>query len=205
MIRLFVFDLGNVILPFEHRQIAHKLCARSTGKTAPRKEEVFQYLFDETEGLVNAYEEGLFSSAEFYGRIRDRYNLNLDFEGFAQIWNPIFREDEGVSDVIRYLKERGYPVFLLSNTNELHFSHIIEHYPIVHLMDEWILSFEVGVKKPEKRIFEVIFEKMNVEGSEVFYTDDVERYVEVARGLGIDGMVFKDVEGLREALRSKCI
>ncbi len=205
MIRLFVFDLGNVILPFEHRQIAHQLCARSSSKVIPRGEEVFQYLFDQEDGLVNEYEEGLLSSEAFYGKIRDRYNLTIDLEEFAQIWNPIFSEDKEVSNVIRYLKDKGYPVFLLSNTNELHFAHIIQHYPIVHLMDEWILSFEVGAKKPDRRIFEVIFEKMNVEGREVFYIDDVEKYVEAAREMGIEGMVFKGVEGLHEIIRSNCI
>lgn len=42
MIKLFVFDLGNVILPFEHRQIAMKLHERSTDKAAF----VSQQLFD---------------------------------------------------------------------------------------------------------------------------------------------------------------
>jgi glucose-1-phosphatase len=205
MIRLFVFDLGNVILPFEHRQIAHKLSALSANRVIPVAEEVFQYLFDQEEGLVNAYEEGLLSSEAFCGTIRDRYNLRLDLEEFAEIWNPIFREDEEVSNVIRYLKDKGYPIFLLSNTNELHFSHVIQHYPVVHLMDEWILSFEVGAKKPNRRIFEVIFEKMNVEASEVLYIDDVERYVEAAREMGIEGMVFTGAGQLLERIRSNCI
>jgi putative hydrolase of the HAD superfamily len=77
----------------------------------------------------------------------------LTFEEFRGIWNPIFREDREVTDAILYLKSKGCPVFLLSNTNELHFSYIIERYPIVHVLDEWILSFEAGVKKPEKVSF----------------------------------------------------
>ena len=65
--------------------------------------------------------------------------------------------------------------------------------------------FEVGAKKPEKRIYDVIFEKMDVDGSDVFYIDDLERNVEAARSLGIEGLVFRDAEDLWQALKDKGI
>jgi putative hydrolase of the HAD superfamily len=68
-------------------------------------------------------------------------------------------------------------------------------------MDEWILSYKVGVKKPEKRIYDVIFEKMDVDRNEVFYIDDIERYVEAAKGFGINGMVFRGADGLWQMLK----
>ena len=92
--------------------------------------------------------------------MKERYRLSLGFDDFKEIWNNIFQEDMEVNEIIVYLKAKGFPLFLLSNTNELHFTHIIERYPIVHLMDEWILSFEVGAKKPKRRIYDAIFEKM---------------------------------------------
>jgi HAD superfamily hydrolase (TIGR01509 family) len=63
-------------------------------------------------------------------------------------------------------------------------------------MDEWILSFEIGVKKPDAGIYKMIFEKMDVAGNEVFYIDDIEQYVDTARALGIKGMVFKNADQL---------
>ena len=202
MIKLFVFDLGNVILPFEHRQIATKLLERATGTTASSPQEAFSFMFDMENGLVNQYEEGLMSSLEFFTAIKNRYGLELTFEEFKDIWNPIFRDNSRVNEAIHYLKNKGYPVFLLSNTNELHFAYIKEHYPIVYALDEWILSFEVGAKKPKKRIYDVIFERMDVNPHEVFYIDDISRYVDAAKGYGLQGMVFKDAEGLWEILQS---
>jgi glucose-1-phosphatase len=200
MTRLFVFDLGNVILPFENRQIADKLHARSCGDCTP--DEIFRYLFDLRTGSINPYEEGCCSSLDFFFDVKSRFALDCDFDEFSSIWNHIFSENVEVSRVIADLKAKGFPLFLLSNTNELHFEHILDRYPVVHLMDEWILSFEVGAKKPKKRIYEAIFEKMDVSGDEVFYIDDVEEYVATARSMGIDGLVFRDPAGLREALRA---
>jgi glucose-1-phosphatase len=203
MIRLLVFDLGNVILPFEHHQIAEELLARNRNKDGRQRrgQDLFQYLFDLERGAINPYEEGLISTEEFFSRFCRRFDLDIDFADFSHIWNHIFREDREVSHIVRSLKEGGYPLFLLSNTNELHFSHIIEHYPVVHLMDEWILSFEVGAKKPSSRIFEAIFEKVDVRPDEVFYIDDVAEYVAAAGRFGIKGTVFTGAGALRETLK----
>ncbi|MCX8021827.1 MAG: HAD family phosphatase [Syntrophorhabdaceae bacterium] len=205
MIRLFVFDLGNVILPFEHRQIATKLHRKSKLADSISPGEMFDHMFDRAGGLVNRYETGNMSSYEFFDQLRDMFRLDMDFEEFKDIWNNIFWENKEVIEAIEYLKGRGYPLFLLSDTNELHFTYIIGRYPVVHLFDEWILSFEVGVKKPEKRIYDVIFEKSDTEGKEVLYIDDMERNVEAAEALGMQGLVFSNAEELWRIIKDNSV
>lgn len=206
MIKLFVFDLGNVILPFEHRQIAEKLHEVSRIQDRFTPEDIFRFMFDRERGLVNPYEEGLMLSVDFFARLRERYKLDLDFEEFKDIWNLIFSENIEVSDAILFLKKEGYPLFLLSNTNELHFSYIMERYPIVHSLDEWILSYEVGAKKPKQKIYDVIFEKnKDVKREEVLYIDDILEYVEAAKSFGMEGLVFKDAKDLWELIRENSI
>jgi HAD superfamily hydrolase (TIGR01509 family) len=201
MIELFVFDLGRVILPFEHRPIASKLWEKSRKRATLTPEEIFNELFDLENGSVNRYEEGLSSSEEFFLEVRKRHDLVMEFEEFKDVWNNIFRGDPEVNEIIVYLKAKGYPIFLLSNTNELHFSHIIEQFPIVHVMDEWILSFEVGAKKPSKRIYDAIFERADVKAEHVLYIDDIDAYVAAAQSCGIQGLVYTSPADLWEALR----
>jgi HAD superfamily hydrolase (TIGR01509 family) len=202
MIKLVVFDLGNVIVPFEHRQIVVKLLKKTRGKIVCSPNEFFSFLFDTENGFVNLFDEGRISSLEFFVTVRDRYGLEMDFEEFKTIWNAIFWDNPDVNEAIHFLKGKGFPVFLLSNTNELHFSYILKHFPIIHTLDEWILSFEVGAKKPQKRIFDVVLQKMDVKPEEVFFVDDINEYVEAARSYGFQGMVYKDPEGLWEGLRT---
>jgi len=201
MIDLFVFDLGKVILPFEHRQIASKLWQRSKNNRKFTEEEIFQDLFDLKNGTVNRYEEGLLSSEEFFLEIRKRYDLALEFEDFSEIWNNIFWDNPEVNEIIIYLKAKDYPVYLLSNTNELHFSYVIDRFPIVHVLDEWILSFEVGAKKPDKRIYDAIFEKTDVDRAKILYIDDIDAYVSAARSHGMQGLVYKSPDDLWAVLR----
>ncbi|HVN23812.1 MAG TPA: HAD family phosphatase [Syntrophorhabdales bacterium] len=201
MIELFVFDLGKVILPFEHRQIASKLWQRCRNKGRLPESAIFDDLFDMENGAINRYEEGLSSSEEFFLDIRKRYDLAVEFEEFSEIWNNIFWDNPEVDKVLVYLKSKGYPLFLLSNTNELHFSYVIERFPIVHLFDEWILSFEVGAKKPAKRMYDAIFEKTDVDRAHVLYIDDIDAYVQAARSYGIPGLVYTSPEDLWHVLR----
>lgn len=205
MIKLFVFDLGNVILPFEHRQIAVKLHETSRIQDRFTPDDLFKFLFDMDRGLVNPYEEGLMSSVDFFAKLRDKYKLELEFDEFQDIWNIIFEEDLEVNDAILYLKNKDYPVFLLSNTNELHFSYIMERYPIVHSLDEWILSYEVGAKKPKQKIYDAIFERTDAARSEVLYIDDIPEYVEAAKSYGLQGLVFKNAKDVWELLKENSI
>lgn len=205
MIKLFVFDLGNVILPFEHRQIAVKLHETSRIQDRFTPDDLFKFLFDMDRGLVNPYEEGLMSSVDFFAKLRDKYKLELEFDEFQDIWNIIFEEDLEVNDAILYLKNKDYPVFLLSNTNELHFSYIMERYPIVHSLDEWILSYEVGAKKPKQKIYDAIFERTDAARSEALYIDDIPEYVEAAKSYGLQGLVFKNAKDVWELLKENSI
>jgi glucose-1-phosphatase len=200
MIKLFVFDLGNVILPFENRPVAARLWERSGKRGTLSAEAIFDALFSREDGLINAYEKGRLTSEQFFDQLRRRFSLALEFEEFKGIWNPIFRENVRVREAVIHLKARGYPLFLLSDTNELHFRYIRERYPVVEAFDAWILSYEVGVKKPEKAIYDEIFTRMAVDPGEVFYIDDIERYVEAARGYGIRGTVFRDEASLWRTL-----
>jgi HAD superfamily hydrolase (TIGR01509 family) len=205
MIKLFVFDLGNVILPFEHRQIVVKLHETSRIQDRFTPDDLFKFLFDIDRGLVNPYEEGLMSSVDFFAKLREKYKLELEYDEFKDIWNIIFQEDSEVNKAILYLKNKGYPIFLLSNTNELHFSYIMERYPIVHSLDEWILSYEVGAKKPKQKIFDTIFEKTDTARGEVLYIDDVPEYVEAAKNYGLQGLVFKKAKDVWELLKENSI
>lgn len=205
MIKLFVFDLGNVILPFEHHQIADKLYETSLIKDRCSPGDIFRFLFDHEKGFINDYETGRISTTEFFKKLKQKYKLELEPEEFKDIWNDIFDEDQAVSQIILYLKNKGYPIFLLSNTNELHFSYIMEKYPIIHHFDQWILSFEVGAKKPHEKIFDMIFEKRSIERHEVLYIDDVPEYVRAAAGYGIPGIVFREAADIWKVINENCV
>lgn len=198
-IEVILFDLGNVILPFNHCQIAEKLSrfAKNADYQDPKK--IFSYLFDFENGAINGYETGKGSSPDFFKMLKDHLQLTLSFEDFKPIWNDIFWENEEVSEIIRSLKGKKR-LGLLSNTNPLHFDHILSKFPVVRVFDKWLLSHEVGFKKPAREIFQKAIEWAGVEYEKVLFIDDMKTHIEVAVSLGMQGIHFTSSHDLKHHL-----
>jgi HAD superfamily hydrolase (TIGR01549 family) len=199
-IEVILFDLGNVILPFNHYQIAEKLSRFSKRKEAPQS--IFSYLFNFEKGAINGYETGRESSLEFFQHLKEYLQLTLSFEEFMPIWNDIFWEDVEVSEMIRSLKGRKR-LGLISNTNLLHFEYVLKNFPVIRIFDKWILSHEVGFKKPDVHIFQKAMDWASVESKKILFIDDIKTHVEMAISLGMQGIHFISADQLKKELDLK--
>jgi len=196
---VILFDLGNVILPFNHFQIAEKLSRFTLRKEFVDPRKIFSYLFDFQNGAVNGYEVGEVSSSEFFRSLKDVLRLSISFEEFKPIWNDIFWENLEVSEIIRSWKGKKR-LGLLSNTNPLHFEYILSKFPVVRVFDQWILSHEVGFKKPAREIFQKAIGWAGVTPGKILFIDDMKNHVEVALSLGMQGIHFISSQQLKEEL-----
>ena len=194
-IEVVLFDLGNVILPFNHYQIAEKLARFSESRELSDPPRIFSYLFDRHEGAVNNYEIGKMSSIEFFNQVKERIKLTLPFDAFVPIWNEIFTENHEVSELIRFLKGKKR-LGVLSNTNPLHFEYALSTFPILNLFDKWILSHEVGFKKPAVEIFLKAMEWASVPPTKILFIDDIREHVEVAASVGMQAIHFTSAQQL---------
>ena len=198
-IGVIFFDLGNVILPFNHYQIAEKLSRFTKREDSQDPKKIFSYLFNFENGAINGYEVGKVSSLDFFKSLKEHLQLTLSFEEFIPIWNDIFWENLEVSEIIRSLKGKKR-LGLLSNTNPLHFDYILLKFPVVQIFDKWILSHEVGFKKPALEIFQSGVEWACVEPEKILFIDDMKSHVEAAISLGMHGIHFTSATQLREEL-----
>jgi len=202
LIEVIFFDLGNVILPFNNYQIAEKLCRFSHKEEFQEAGKVFSYLFDLQEGAINPFDMGRVSPQEFFKSVRNHLGLSITFEQFIPIWTQIFVEDQEVSEIIRSLKGK-WRLGLLSNTDPLHFRYIVSIFPIVSALEKWILSYEVGFKKPDPRIFQKAMEWASVNPEKILFIDDTKGHVEAAISLGMQGVHFQSGEQLKKELSSR--
>jgi putative hydrolase of the HAD superfamily len=201
-IEVILFDLGNVILPFNHYQIAERLSLYAQEREFRDPQRIFSYLFDLKEGKINDFDIGRVSPPEFFQSLKRHLDLSISLEQFIPIWNDIFVEDQEVSRIIRSLKER-WRLGLLSNTDPLHFEYILTKFPIVTAFDKWILSFEVGFQKPAIEIFHKAIEWASVEPQRILFIDDVRKHVEVANSLGMQCIHFLSAQQFMEELDVK--
>ena len=186
-IEAVIFDLGNVLISFDHTIAAKKIVALSN-KPFP---EIFQLFFDS--GITGLFEEGRLTPKEFFLKIKEMLDLKIDYEDFLPIWNGIFfmtEDNRRVYEIASSLKGR-VKLALLSNINVLHFKYLKENFQIFAPFDCVITSFELGRRKPDPLIYIRTMEALKVsDARNVFYTDDRKELVEKAKELGIKGFVF---------------
>jgi glucose-1-phosphatase len=201
-IEVILYDLGNVILPFNHYQIAEKLSRYSRKKEDRDPQKIFSYLFDFQKGIINRFDAGHVSPQEFFQGLKEHLGLSISFDEFIPIWNDIFVEDKEVSRIILSQKGR-WRLGLLSNTDSLHFNYILSKFSIIRAFDKWILSYEVGFKKPAVEIFQTAIAWASVEPQKILFIDDIKKHVEVAISLGMEGIHFISAQQLKKELSLK--
>ncbi|MDD4893958.1 MAG: HAD family phosphatase [Candidatus Omnitrophica bacterium] len=200
-IKAVVFDLGNVLVDFDHMVAARKIFGLT--KKTPR--EIFDLFFDSE--LVALFEEDKISPLEFFAKTKEMLGLKLDYEQFLPVWNKIFfftENNRQVYNLAKSLKKR-YKVALLSNINALHFDYLKKNFPVFDAFQNIITSFEAGARKPAPLIYKKALDLLGVLPQDTFYTDDRTDLIEKACSLGIHGFVFKSVEQLKKDLLDNAI
>jgi len=197
-IKAIVFDLGRVLVDFDHWISAKRLkdfCDSS-------EEEIYQLFFDSE--LTCLFEEGKISPLEFFDEVKKILKLKIDYPQFLPIWNEIFffnPQNQAVYNLAKKLKS-NYPVCLASNINVLHFEYLKNKFSIFDIFDKIFLSYEIKARKPSLLMYRTILESLSLSPQEVFYTDDRPPLVESAQKLGIKSFVFLGVDKLKKDLLS---
>ena len=190
--RAVLFDIGNVLLFFDHG-IA---CRRAAARCGRSPEEVRDMVF--ASGLEREYDEGRISTGDFIERIRRLLGLRVSDEVIRDIWCDIFRENRPVTELVERLAG-SHRLVLLSNTNAMHMAFIRERFPVFRCFHGAALSYEVGHRKPGEAIYAEAIAQAGVPADQCTYVDDVSAYCEAARALGIRSIVYTpdaDLSGL---------
>jgi len=185
-----LFDLGNVIVNVDHLAVAARF-AETSEKTEFRDPTVFLSTIKErSTSLLRAFDMGQITPRAFYDHMRSAYGLKLGFEDFVEIWNSGFSENHEVSRLVTRLTPH-VRLFLLSNTNSLHFDYLQSTCPVIQKMEKVILSYQLGCMKPSAEIYKHAIHAASLPPELVWYVDDVPEFVDAGAQLGIHAIQFR--------------
>ena len=193
--RLVIFDLGGVLVRREPRKAIERI-ARETGKPIEMCEQI---LGDRK--LIEAFELGQVSPKQFFERVRAPLGLGWSFEQFASAWNSILTENTDTTWILQRLRSR-YRLAVISNTNVLHDEYIRRTWPVFEQLHDWIVSYQVGMLKPDPRIYQLVLTRLDIPPRSAVFIDDLFEHVDVARRLGLTGIHFTDGLELERELRA---
>jgi epoxide hydrolase-like predicted phosphatase len=192
-IRAFAFDLGQVLLEFDVRVALENLGARCAGGA-----EAVASVLRETD-LALQLESGRIRGREFYGEFCRRLRFDGSYEEFCVAYSDMFRENAPMIEVMRLLKKR-FPIYLLSNTNEIHIDFVAKRHAFLGEFDGHVYSYREGVMKPDARYFQRLFDRYGLRPDEVVFVDDVLANVEGARAVGMRGVHYQSAAQARDEL-----
>lgn len=104
-----------------------------------------------------------------------------------------------ISDTWQYiysLKNQGYKLYFLSNLTQVTYNYLKNDIKVIDLVDGGIYSWEEGVSKPHKEIYELLLEKYNLNKDELIFFDDTLKNVEMGNRLGIKSILYKTKEDI---------
>ncbi len=187
MTRYIYFDLGKVLLEFDHAKAREQI-----SQLAGVSESVVQDLvFDD--GLLLQFETGQIDGERFHQAFCEATGTSTDVEEFLVAYSDIFEVIPPMEELVGRLYAKRMPMGILSNTSSAHWSHVSDGRFgfLTKSFRDSVLSFEVGCMKPDRAIYDAAVKTAGCAPSEIFFCDDRQENVNGAKLAGLDAILFE--------------
>ena len=191
MIKNIIFDIGGVMFDDSTQNInkvlnenSELLCKKVYGKS------FLDCVLGNTE--VSDYIESFRNDSDYekVKYILSRNNLHISY--------PLMKEN---FEYISGLKAKGYNLYILSNITRDSYEYVNETIDISKIFNGGVYSYQEGVVKPDRRIYELIVDRYNLNKDETLFFDDKQKNVDAANEFGIKGFLFKTIEDIENNLK----
>jgi epoxide hydrolase-like predicted phosphatase len=194
-IRAVLFDLGGVILRTEHQAPREHLAERLNMTYEDLDKAVFA---SETSRLASV---GKLSTEQHWAALMKR--LGLPSGEAEQVYGEFFAGDvldHQLIDFIRSLRPACRTGLISNGWPDLR--DYIRRSGFLDAFDTLIISAEVGLMKPDPKIYELALRTLDVPASHSVLVDDTPVNVEAANELGMHGILFETTAQVRHDLES---
>ncbi len=191
MIRNIVFDMGNVLIKFAPLDYLNQ-----TFKDKLAIEEVYRELFCKEEWIE--LDRGTLTEKEALVSVCARIPAYSEYVKQAMTgWFIERKPIEGMYELVRDVKQKGYRIYLLSNASPRIYEYK-DKIPAINFFDGYLISCDIKVNKPDREIYEALLRKYDLIAQECIFIDDLQRNIEGAKAVGIQGHVFQGAAELRQ-------
>ena len=181
-IKNIIFDLGGVIINLDiPRTIAE------FNKLAPKPFETI-YTQLQQSPVFDQFDKGETTESDFFSEIMKALSIEISHSQFVYAWNAMLL-DFPINRIEMLLKLKSkYRLFLLSNTNETHIAQLQTilfnqhgYKNLEPFFEKVYYSCRIGMRKPDKEIFEYVLRENKLDPSETLFIDDSPQHIEGGR------------------------
>jgi 2-haloacid dehalogenase len=195
-IKAIIFDFGGVLLDWDPRNLYQRYFPNQPQAMEEFLSEIDFFAWNAHQDKGRSFAEG---NAELIAQFPQHANLiQAYFENYEE---SITGAIEGTVNILQMFKEKGYPLFGLSNWSAETFQRARHVYPFFDWFDGITLSGEVKLNKPDPAIFNLLLNKIRYSAPECLLIDDSKPNVDSAKKLGFATIHFISAEQLRTELQ----
>ena len=183
----FILDMGNVLLEWNKDKIL-----RGVVKTEKDYMILDKAIFQS--GLWERLDLGTLTREELVLKVVSLIGSIYQEKVQEVVWNwpsyiEIYTE---VFPLLARLKEKGHRIFVLSNTSPVFYELLQEQLaPLNEILDGFVLSCDIKAIKPDRKMFEEILHKYDLDPANCIFLDDVKDNTKMAESLGIKAYQVK--------------
>lgn len=186
-VKNLLFDLGGVILNIDYYRPVEEF--EKLGATD------FEEAFSQSSqaAFFDHFERGDITPAEFRKHIRKYLPEKVTDAEIDNAWCSILGDLPSTRIVqLKLLKNQGYRLFLLSNTNSIHIKAFTRYLDDTYgkhlfkdLFEKVYYSSQIGMRKPSKKVFDFVLKENNLKAGETLFIDDSIQHIEGAAKAGL--------------------
>ena len=147
-------------------------------------------------------QKGTITTEDFLNKIS--LELKIDKDKLRTFWEETYAKamaiNKEVMELVDMLKKKGYVTALITNTLKIH-SLLNKKRCVYSKFSPVLLSNEVGIIKPEERIYQKMLELLHLRADECVFIDDREDHLAPAIKIGMKPILFKDSQQLKQELK----
>ncbi len=210
MIKVIIFDLGNVLVKIDNSRVLPQLSQYIRNSSDfPNLEKLLYYGYKEPDtetekffhSLHNNFHLGGISKEQFFQQLKTKLKFSDDFtiSKFEMIWPARFYRIEGSIEILKKLNK--YKRYLLSDTNELDAQYIKKHHSdIFWEFDRIFFSHEYKSDKSTQDAWKNVLHESREHPNTHIFIDDREEYIQQAQNMGMQGVLFENPQDLMQRL-----
>lgn len=189
-----VFDLGGVLVDWDPRYLYRQLF--------DDPDEMESFLAEVTTAEWNAHQDAGRPWAEAVELLVAEHPQRRELiEAFHRRWPEMLAgEVPGTVDVLADLRAESVRLVALSNWSAETFPFARERFDFLAWFEGIVISADVGVNKPDPRIFDHLAEQFGIDPAAALFIDDSSANVDAAKALGFRAIRFTDATALRREL-----
>ncbi len=192
-IEVILFDLGGVLIEF----VGLPTVMSWSNDNMTHKEFWEKWLLSPT---VRSFESGQMKPEDFAEQIIEEMSFAVSpdkfIEEFVNLPRGLF---PGALELLKRISPE-YTLAILSNTNALHWSRMMNEMELAELFHHYFASHLIGKLKPDQEVFEHVLEELDCDPGAVLFIEDNLINAEAAKAVGIQSVVVKGVKEAEQAL-----